>query len=68
MEEIKDVTPKKRSIEEVQKEYSQFCAQAGENQYKIKVLEQTMHALNQRINDLNVEAEQLAKEKQDGQS
>lgn len=68
MEEVKDITPPKRALEVVQKEYSQYCAQAGETQYRIKVLEQQMTVMYQKINDLNVEAENLAKEAKDGES
>jgi predicted nuclease with TOPRIM domain len=55
-----------RTTVEVQKEYAQHCAQAGETQYRIKVLEGQLFQLNQKISELNTEAEKL-KESQDGQ-
>lgn len=57
-----------RTKEDIQRDYSRYCAQAGEHQYKIKVLEGQLASLNQNISDLSTEAETLAKETQNGQT
>lgn len=52
-----------RSMQEVQKDYSQWCAQAGENTYRIKVLEGQLNLAYQKISEFNQEADAITKAK-----
>lgn len=54
-------TPK-RSIEEIRKDYANFCAQAGENNYRMEVLKQQITMAYQKISELSNEATALTKE------
>jgi hypothetical protein len=47
---------KKRTIEEIQKEYSLLCAEAGQVQYQIFVLKQDLEIKNEKLRKLNLEA------------
>lgn len=57
-----DIKPT-RTTDDIKKEYAQYCAQVGENQYRIKVLEGQIGQLYQKISDLNTEAEGSKNEK-----
>jgi translation initiation factor IF-1 len=48
-----------RTLEEIMKEYTQLCTTSGELQYKIKIQEEDLLRLNQRIYQLNQEAAPL---------
>lgn len=45
-----------RSIEEIHREYSQMCSQAGHVQYQISVLHEDLDRLNEKLKELNLEA------------
>jgi len=49
-----------RTIEEIQKEYSLVCAEAGQAQYQIFVLEKDLEIKNDRLRKLNLEASAVA--------
>jgi len=51
MEEVKE-----RTIEEIQKEYSLVCAEAGQAQYQLFILQQDLEVRNERLRKLNLEA------------
>lgn len=52
-----------RTLEEVQKEYAQHCAQVGENYYRSKAIEQQTQVGLQKISDLTKEADEINKAK-----
>lgn len=45
-----------RGMEEIQKEYNQVCNQAGDFQYRIKVMKNDLNQINQKLMELNHEA------------
>lgn len=47
---------KSRSMEEIQKEYSQICFKAGQLQYQIHALNKDLEVVNSTLRDLNFEA------------
>lgn len=49
-------TSSKRSVKEIQEEYSQLCAKAGHLQYSIFSLKKDLEMLNDTLRDLNIEA------------
>lgn len=50
-----------RSMEDIQKEYSQLCAEAGQLQYKMSVHKQDLKELNIQLQKLNTEAAAMQK-------
>lgn len=56
---------KERTIEEIQKEYSLVCAEAGQAQYQIFVLEKDLEIKNDRLRSLNLEAAAVAAKKKE---
>lgn len=56
-----EVKPK-RSVEEIQKEYTQVCAKAGHIQYNIEVLKRDLDMVFKTLGDLNLEAAASAAE------
>lgn len=54
---------KERTLDDVKREYSQFCFDAGQIQYQIFSLKKDLELLNNQIRDLNFEAAQI-KEKE----
>lgn len=57
---------KKRSQEEIIKEYQGLCFRAGGIQYQISVLQKDLEQLNLTMRDLNIEAAQ-AKSSEEGE-
>lgn len=51
--EIKTTT---KTLEELSAEYSHLCAQAGELQFKAKVIEHNLFELNKKISEVNQSA------------
>jgi hypothetical protein len=47
---------KERTIEEIQKEYSLVCAEAGQAQYQLFILQKDLEIKNDRLRSLNLEA------------
>lgn len=47
---------KVRSMEEIQREYTDLCVKAGNLQYQIKVLSKDLDIINETMKDLNLEA------------
>lgn len=47
---------KKRSVQEIQQEYSGLCMRAGHTQYQIATLEKELALVNESLRDLNFEA------------
>jgi competence protein ComGC len=45
-----------RTIVEIQQEYGNLCARAGEAQYKLYILQKDLEQLNSSLRDLNSEA------------
>lgn len=54
-----------RTIEEIQKEYSLVCAEAGQAQYQLFVLEKDLEIKNDRLRSLNLEAAGVAAKKKE---
>ncbi len=52
----------KRTVEQIHKEYSQLCTQAGHLQYQILVVSQDLELLNKQLRELNLEAAKIAAE------
>jgi uncharacterized coiled-coil protein SlyX len=52
----------KRTVEQVHQEYSQVCAQAGHAQYQVFVHTKDLELLNNKLRDLNNEADKLRAE------
>lgn len=46
----------KRTIEEIQREYGQLCAKAGNAQYQVATIQKEIDLINDRLRDLNLEA------------
>ena len=57
-----------RTIEEIEKEFKQVCAEAGHIQFSNKVGEQELHKRNVRISELNDEAGKRKALEQEGKS
>jgi len=53
----KNAAPVPRSLEEITKEFGQFCTQAGSTRYQIFVYEKELERLNTLMANLNYEAE-----------
>ena len=51
----------KRSLEDIQKDYTQACAKLGQAQYQVKCIEGDIAALYTHLSDLNAEASALTK-------
>lgn len=51
-EEVK----KERSVAEIQQEYTNLCARAGQLQYQILIASKDLSALNGTLQNLNLEA------------
>jgi hypothetical protein len=52
----------KRTVEEIQREYSNLCAKAGHVYYQIATLEKDLELVTASLRDLNIEAATAAKE------
>lgn len=52
---------KKRSVKEIQAEYTQLCAKAGHLQYAIYSNQKDLALVNESLRNLNIEAAQSAK-------
>lgn len=48
-----------RPLEEVQKDYSTTCAQLGEKMYQKALIESQMNQMQNRLNEINLEANAL---------
>jgi len=55
-----------RSVEDIRKEYTQFCNSVGQIEYQIEVLKRDKNAILSRMSQLNVEAAEAAKEQSNG--
>lgn len=64
---MEEAAKPKRELQAIQADYTQLCKQAGEVQYKITCLTDTLHNMNARIREFNQEAAQL-QEKQNGKA
>jgi hypothetical protein len=53
-----------RTIETIQREYSQGCAKAGQLQYQIFTLAKDLELVNASLRDLNNEAATLSQKKE----
>lgn len=51
---------KKRTVDEIQQEYTQLCARAGHLQYNLHTLTADLELLNGQLRDLNFEASKAA--------
>jgi len=49
-------TKKERSVAEIQQEYTNMCARAGQLQYQISIATKDLVALNTALQNLNLEA------------
>jgi hypothetical protein len=49
------MSDKKRSVAEIQSEYTQLCAKAGHLQYSIYALKLDLDLVNEQLKDLNIE-------------
>jgi uncharacterized coiled-coil DUF342 family protein len=47
---------KKRTIDEIRKEYTDLCLKAGHTQYQIDTLTKDLGVINNTLRDLNFEA------------
>lgn len=56
---------KKRSVSEIQAEYSNTCARAGHVQYQIRNLEKDLKLINEQLESLNFEAAAAARAEQE---
>lgn len=56
---------KERTIEEIQKEYSLVCAEAGQAQYQLFILKQDLEIKNDRLRKLNLEAAAVSAKKKE---
>jgi hypothetical protein len=56
----------KRTIEDVRKEYTEYCNSAGQLSYQIKVMERDLEGVMAEMSKLNLEASKLAKEESNG--
>lgn len=56
---------KERTIEEIQKEYSLVCAEAGQAQYQLFILQQDLEIKNDRLRKLNLEAAAVSAKKKE---
>lgn len=50
---------KKRTLNDVNNEYTALCAQAGQKQYQLECAKADLKALNEAIKQLNVEAAKM---------
>ena len=53
---------KKRTVQDVQQEYTGLCARAGHLQYQINAMQKDLELINTTLRDLNVEASKFAAE------
>lgn len=53
---------KKRTLSDVNNEYTALCAQAGQKQYLLECAKQDLKALNEAIKQLNTEAAKMQQE------
>lgn len=51
-----------RSLDDVKKEYSEYCWKAGQVQYSILVYQEELAQINVKLRELNQEASKLSKE------
>jgi hypothetical protein len=56
---------KERTIEEIQKEYSLVCAEAGQAQYQLFIIQKDLEIKNDRLRKLNLEAAAVAGKKKE---
>jgi len=54
-----------RTIEEIQKEYSLVCAEAGQAQYQLFILQKDLEIKNDRLRKLNLEAAAVSAKKKE---
>lgn len=47
--------PEPRSLDEINKDYAELCARAGESQYKVKIEQERLEQLNSALKNLNAE-------------
>lgn len=59
-------TTEKRSVEDIRKEYAQFCNSVGQIEYQIQVLKRDQDAIMARMSQLNIEAAEAIKEQSNG--
>lgn len=45
-----------RSMEDIQKNYTQLCTEAGQLQYQLKVYSQKLEEINSTLSSVNIEA------------
>jgi len=62
---IMDASKKNREMSEIQKEYAQLCAEAGQLQYNMKVQEFQLSKINERLSQLNQESLDVKKAKEE---
>lgn len=56
------VTTEKRTLQQVNQEYAQTCAQLGDFWHRLQVTTKDMETINRRLNDLDLEANVLKAE------
>lgn len=56
---------KERTIEEIQKEYSLVCAEAGQAQYQLFIIQKDLEIKNDRLRKLNLEAAAVSAKKKE---
>lgn len=59
---------KERTIEEIQKEYSLVCAEAGQAQYQLFILQKDLEIKNDRLRKLNLEAAAVSAKKKESEN
>lgn len=62
---VEEVKAKSQKKEEIIKEYTKLCTEAGEVQYRIKILQFHLDDLNNKILKLNNEANDINSEKKE---
>lgn len=62
-EPAKQIEPKQRPREEVQKEYQTLCEAAGDKQFQISTLQAQLYLLNEKLFKLSEEFEKLNTER-----
>lgn len=55
----------KRSVQEIQADYSNTCARAGHVQYQMRNLEKDLSLINEQLQSLNFEAAAAARAEQE---
>lgn len=58
------MSDKKKTVAEIQQEYSQGCARAGHAQYQIYTLTKELDLLNESLKSLNIEAAKASAEEE----